>query len=71
MIVQPVAPAPTPSPRVHPPTSPIRPRKQLDKIDMTDPATVAAVVAIGVLGLGHCLPHAKVRALRQDPGEEQ
>ena len=28
---------------------------QLDKIDMTDPATVAAVVAIGVLGLGMCI----------------
>ena len=48
-------PAPTPSPRVHPPTSPIRPMMQLDKIDMTDPATVAAVVAIGVLGLGMCI----------------
>jgi hypothetical protein len=28
---------------------------QLDKIDMSDPKTVAAVVAIGVLGLGMCI----------------
>ena len=28
---------------------------QLDKLDMSDPATVIAVVAIGVLGLGMCV----------------
>lgn len=28
---------------------------QLDKLDMSDPKTVAAVVALGALGLGMCI----------------